>query len=67
MNPLHIVNELGFICSRKCFPSFSSQSSKINGSYNLNSAGIQLLASTQWIVPLTFVPVNPVRLLVSGS
>ena len=67
MNPCNTSIEWGFICSKKCFPSFPSASSKINGSYNLNSAGTQLFASTQWIVPLTFLPVNPEPLLVSGS
>ena len=49
-NPFNISRELGFICSKKCFPSFSGASSKINGSNNLYSQGTALFASTQCIV-----------------
>src|SRR5699024_7434613 len=66
-NPCNISIEFGFICSKKCFPSFSGASSSINGSYNLNSQGIAVFASTQCIVDFTLRPVNPEPLLVSGS
>ena len=35
--PCNIVSELGFICSKKCLPSFSGASSNINGSNNLKN------------------------------